>query len=217
MNYEEFANFLDSREKEERLSYLFREESERRRLEIERLINENEELKDRNLVLTQTIEQQSNGKKISEAISCNFNTRIIEALINTKKLSPTLSLQIIKEFYSERIIVLDDAMSSAEEIDNNFQKNTQLLDLLYRLATKYWDYRMGLSKDIGFNSDEYSKESDTTMRDSRLRFYRIKSFEGRKLVMEDHLKPSYSERVHFCWDELTKKVIIGHCGPHLPI
>ena len=51
MNYEEFANFLDSREKED---------------------SENQELRDRNHALTETIEQKSIGKNISETISRNL-------------------------------------------------------------------------------------------------------------------------------------------------
>ena len=81
----------------------------------------------------------------------------------------------------------------------------------------YESYRHELLRDVGLNH-KVSGESETVMRDPRLKGQREFWLpEGRKEVFENHVKLSNSYRLHFFPDSQTRRVYIGHIGPHLKL
>ena len=135
-------------------------------------------------------------------------------------------LDIIEQFHRDECTVLDSARSSAKK--SPFIKGSELLGLLIRLVT---DYRASLVDGGGdskarlvFGKNEYAAtESETIRANPALRRQRIFDYDGAPAAMFRHLKigvaddPTQTIRVHFHWDAARRKIVIGHCGEHLPV
>lgn len=98
--------------------------------------------------------------------------------------------------------------------------------MLWKLAFDYWNKLAGGFGDNEarsvFGKNEYSaKESETVLNNQRARELRTFDYDGQQLLMEKHLKFGVKDsafetmRIHFEWDNENKKIVIGHCGPHL--
>ncbi len=75
-----------------------------------------------------------------------------------------------------------------------------------------------------FGKSEFAaKESKVVMGSPKLRQHRIFSYDGHEVEMYRHLKIGAADdvtktiRVHFHWDAEREKIVIGYCGPHLPV
>ncbi len=75
-----------------------------------------------------------------------------------------------------------------------------------------------------FSSEEYSaNESETVENSPTLSAKRRFTYKGDSIDMFRHLKigkvdnVAHTLRVHFAWIPTEKKIVIGHCGEHLPI
>ncbi len=134
-------------------------------------------------------------------------------------------LRVIAVLESDSVEILPSAYRSADEVKviSNMDK---LRELLTTLVTTY---RQALIEGNGsneayhlFGRNEYtSAESDNLSKKGR----RARTFlyNGKEVEMEKHLKIGVKDselhclRVHFLWDSAAKKIVIGHCGKHLPL
>lgn len=134
-------------------------------------------------------------------------------------------LNAVALLHSDAIQILPSALSSAEAADQ-FEHLDQLRDLLLKLAREYRDGLMNPKtsheawKIFGRNVFT-GKESESLSRDGRAA--RTFKYNGEDVFMEQHLKIGVKEsdarclRLHFHWDAANKKIVIGHCGKHLPL
>lgn len=139
--------------------------------------------------------------------------------------SPSECLDIVDQYHRDKCTVLDSARRSARK--SPFINGCELLRLLIRLVTSY---RAGLreggdskAREV-FGRGEYAaKESESVMASPTLRRYRFFEYDGAQVEMVRHLKigiaddPTQTIRVHFHWDATRRKIVIGHCGEHLPV
>ena len=140
--------------------------------------------------------------------------------------TPEECLQILVHLFPSRIIVLPDAWTSARESDG-FLQGEKLFGLLYALATAYWtDLCAGKPDQVArqvFGSAYAAKESETVLGRKDARRRRTFAYGGQEYVMEQHLKigrkDSIAEtiRVHFAWVPSQERLVIAHCGPHIPL
>ena len=192
------------------------------RLEDE-LLDTQEELRNNNFRLRSVKSQLS---AVGTEKSVDFDPAPLLRLVARKgQPSPLECLDIIEQYHRDKCMVLDSARRSARK--SPFINGCELLDLLIRLVTSY---RAGLL-DGGdakarhvFGKNEYAaKESETVMASRALRRYRTFDCDGAQVQMLRHLKsgiaddPTQTVRVHFYWDGTRRKIVIGHCGEHLPI
>ena len=137
---------------------------------------------------------------------------------------PLECIEAITRTYADRCVVLETARDSAREMDQ-FRHGRKLLQLLRTLVTEYRDQlRNGGDAEARrlLGASYAAKESQTVIRNADLRRHRVFRHEGRDLEMFQHLKigtkadQRQTIRVHFAWDASTERIIIGHCGKHLP-
>jgi hypothetical protein len=141
---------------------------------------------------------------------------------------PLHCIRALAIIYPDRIRLLSSAVSSAED-SASFQFVQQLWELLWKLAADYHPLLANggtgdtVARNV-FGKNSYSaKESESVESSPRLLKYR-KFVDGDKTrTMLRHLKIGVKDskaetiRVHFDWDSDEKKIVIGHCGPHLPL
>lgn len=134
-------------------------------------------------------------------------------------------LHAISVLYPDAVHLLPSAIRSAEAADQ-FEHVDQLRDLLFKLVKEYRD---GLVSGKGnheacrvFGRNDFtSKESENLSREGRSA--RTFDYNGERICMEQHLKIGVKDseahclRVHFYWDSATHRIVIGHCGKHLPL
>ncbi|WP_288522456.1 hypothetical protein [uncultured Pseudomonas sp.] len=150
---------------------------------------------------------------------------IREAYINIKNGSAMLFevLSVIAALYSDRLVVLESAYSSAQESDKaGFKHSTKAYELLETLVNSYWQlmadgYGDQQAKNVFGNS--FTANEASLSKDGRRR--RTFDYRGQKIFMDRHLKHGVKDsiaetlRIHFDWSASEKKLIIGHCGKHL--
>lgn len=140
--------------------------------------------------------------------------------------SPKECLDAIAQAYPDRIVVLETAFGSARK-HVAFDSGRRLLDLLRKLATEFIDAMIEGGDDRArkcFTNSEYAAtESEGTQNNREMREKRTFQYGGRDVVMWRHLKIGVADdrrrsiRVHFEWIPDEEKIVIGHCGGHLPI
>ncbi|MCW5231823.1 hypothetical protein [Verminephrobacter eiseniae] len=134
--------------------------------------------------------------------------------------------ELISTLYADRLVFLKTAASSAKESDRGgFSKGATACELLLKLATDYWsalaDGKTEQQAKAVFGQSNYAaNEAQALTNDGKQR--RTFMYQGRKLVMEKHLKHGVKDslaetlRVYFEWVADERKIVIGHCGKHLP-
>jgi hypothetical protein len=141
--------------------------------------------------------------------------------------SPTLLdvLETLEVLFPDRIVVLDSARKSAASA-TNVTYLRKAADLLRRLVVDYYYCKAGGQGDGEarkvFGTEAFAAgESETVEHNARARRLRTFEYLGRPIEMMMHLKignkPSRHEtfRAHFVWDDRERRILIGHCGPHL--
>lgn len=139
------------------------------------------------------------------------------------KARPLDILRLLNAAFPGELVLLPSAIKSAEEA-KAFEHNDELRDLLVRLVTRYRSALMSdgdhVAKNV-FGRNEYSaNESSLSVEGQRARRFR---HGAREIEMHQHLKIGVKDsvahciRVHFYWDSASQKIIIGHCGEHLPL
>jgi hypothetical protein len=142
-------------------------------------------------------------------------------------LKPRRILELVDELCPESFTVLESAWKSADEAAG-FELGERLFALLWRLATSYRDARLeGQPDEAGIqvfgNSAFAARESAGIEKSPAARRARTFSYRGEEVVMWQHLKIGVKDsvnrtlRVHFLWDPEAGRVVVGHCGKHLPV
>lgn len=139
--------------------------------------------------------------------------------------APEDSLLLLEAIFADRVVVLDDAYESARE-SAGFRDGARVLELLCTLAGAYWEALSAGKPDSearkAFPTKRFAaKESETLSKSGRTR--RTFTYKGAPVLMEPHLKvgdtggsADSTLRIHFHWDAADKRIVIGHCGPHIP-
>ena len=139
-------------------------------------------------------------------------------------ITPYESLVLISKLFPDRIVILDNAYDSAKKSDN-FRKKKEVFLLLWKLAGAYWQTLIDGKSDEEarkvFGNSFSSKESETVEKKKEAIKRRTFQYGGKDITMFKHLKigtkDSVAEtlRIHFEWINDEKRIVIGHCGPHL--
>jgi hypothetical protein len=140
--------------------------------------------------------------------------------------SPKECLDAVVNAYPERVVVLDSAYESARK-HGDFDSGRRLLAMLNKLATSFVDKMLEGGDDRArrcFANSEYAAtESEGTQNNKDMRKRRVFVYKGRNVEMWRHLKIGVADdkrksiRVHFEWMADEEKIVIGHCGAHLPV
>jgi len=139
-------------------------------------------------------------------------------------------LELFAELNSDKIIVLDEAYTSAK----NYSKWTQL-DISWEMLESIIEvlYPLVFSHDESANKkcnieQEYDsrcrfhlalKEGAQTNSSSDLQKIRQRQYDGKHINISPHIVYGTKEpdllRIHYYQDNKNKKIVIGHCGQHL--
>ena len=150
----------------------------------------------------------------------------LRSVAGTARLKPRQCLELVsEEICPGHLLVLESAWSSADQA-RGFEHGDQLFELLWHLATAYRAQKLtGVPDRIAgqiFGGSSYApRESNTIENNSQARRARTFSYDGKTVEMWQHLKIGAKDsenrtlRIHFCWDDELKQVVIGHCGKHL--
>ena len=136
-------------------------------------------------------------------------------------------LELVDELCPESFVVLDSAWKSADEAAG-FEQGDRLFQRLWRLATTYREASLTSQPDVVgiqvFGANAFAaRESDGIEKSPTARGARTFSYRSEEVVMWQHLKIGVKDsvnrtlRVHFLWDPEAGRVVIGHCGKHLPV
>jgi hypothetical protein len=155
---------------------------------------------------------------------CSDELRVLLGKFYDSTITPSECLDFFSRLYPDRLIILDSAHKSAKA-SQGFKDKRKVFDLIWKLCNEYWE---SLNEGIGdttarqiFGDDFAAKESDGVESKKIARKRRTFSYDGRDIEMMKHLRIGVNEnaidtiRIHFEWLNDEKKIIIGHCGPHL--
>jgi hypothetical protein len=156
-----------------------------------------------------------------------------QRLTNFEKLSSlpgdlATVLQVMSDLYPERLVVHPDAVASAAE--SSFTDTPVAWEILWGAATVLHDllfsekklslqeieqeFRTKVGYDLSFT------EGTATKADRKLMRLRKIEYEGKDLEITPHIKygvrPPKCLRVHFAVDNANTRLVIGHCGDHMP-
>lgn len=133
------------------------------------------------------------------------------------------ALVFLEAIYPNHLVVLESARRSAKDA-GSFKRVHDALDLMIRLVTVYrallLDGKPDSEARMTLGSSYHAKESDLSKEGTRKRTF---DYKGKEVFMEQHLaigvKASKAEtwRLHFHWDADGGRIVIGHCGEHLPL
>jgi len=134
----------------------------------------------------------------------------------------TAILKVLNVIFPDRITVLDSAFESAEA-SSSFQYGEQAFDLLWRLATKYWEIIQSKgdaeARKLFGNKSYAANEKSILSKAGKER--RTFTYRDERIQMDRHLKIGTADnaantlRIHFEWIADEKRIVIGHCGKHL--
>lgn len=151
---------------------------------------------------------------------------LIDIATRTQPPSPRECLDVIQQAYPDRLAVLDSAYESADD-HALFDGGRRLLRLLKTLCSEYVEQMEAGGDNLAkkcFTIDEYAaNESQTTKANREMKKKRTFSYGDKQLEMYRHLKVGKADderksiRVYFDWLPDERKIVIGHCGEHLPI
>jgi hypothetical protein len=134
------------------------------------------------------------------------------------------ALLALMQVHGDRIEVLSSALKSAKE-SKAFHYPERAMALMFKLGGPYWEALVdgkadGIARQI-FGEAHASTESETVMKNQRARKLRTFQYKGSDVELLAHLKIGVKDsktetwRLHFGWFADDKKIVIGHCGPHL--
>lgn len=147
------------------------------------------------------------------------------AAVIRREPTPEDCLKLVEHLFGSRIVILPEAWTSARE-SATFRYGQKLYGLLHSLATAYWtELSSGVPDQEArrvFGNAYAAKESEGVSSNKGAKRKRTFHFAGQDHVMEKHLKigvkdsAAESIRVHFEWFAERSRIVIGHCGPHIP-
>lgn len=138
--------------------------------------------------------------------------------------TPEQVLLAMSTLFPDTLVILPAAWKSVKRSEG-FNEPRRAFELLRKLATDYW---LDMSSGKGdteagktFGKAYAARESETVEANPQARKRRTFLYDGQSIQMMRHLKIGVKDsvaetmRIHFHWDSTGKKVVIGHCGPHL--
>ena len=141
------------------------------------------------------------------------------------KPTPERSLRIVEHLFQKRVVILPEAWRSARDA-SQFKYGAKLYQLLHLLLTEYWEALCSGRPDSdarkALGSSYAAKESEGVEKNTAARARRTFSYNGRPTEMMKHLKIGVKDsaaetiRVHFEWFPEERRIVIGHCGAHIP-
>jgi hypothetical protein len=136
--------------------------------------------------------------------------------------SPKQSLEVLAALFPERVVILQEALDSAETDGARFRKPEEVWNLLQRLSTGYYEALMkggdALARRVFSNSEFAAQGSDGEMNSPACQRDRTRHYKGKAVVMWAHLRAGGHGaaedclRIHFFWLPEEKKILVGHCG-----
>ena len=141
--------------------------------------------------------------------------------------SPYESLSLFDRLWPTRAVVLPEAYDSAKEYGQGSAVETW--KLLTAIATVLW--RLKFEENAGGNltrrfQDETSieiarTELKLTKANADFMHLRQRRYNGKVIDITPHVKGKGNSkfdplRIHFAFDDDNRKIVIGHCGRHLP-
>ena len=140
------------------------------------------------------------------------------------KPTPLSVLERFAAAWSDRIVVLDSARRSARK--SCFRCPEELAQCLPKLLRYREALMCGGDTEARkvFGRREYAAHESFTTRNNKIaRNSRIFYYNGAPIFMDRHIKIGSSDskaetlRIHFAWCPVSRRIIIGHCGVHLPL
>ena len=129
--------------------------------------------------------------------------------------------------WPDRIRMLDEAYDSAREFEGKVALD-EVWAVLSSMATTLWELYFASTERVDIASvfrdasgfELAIHESQGTRDNRRLNRLRQRVYDGRTIDVSRHVKGRRSRqgaslRVHFCPDERSRLIIVGHCGGHL--
>lgn len=173
----------------------------------------------------EALEQNLHNLKLERADQLPAELQSAIAGLLLDDLTPEMALRLVTSVWPDRVMALETAFRSARESEA-FHQPAEVLALLTRLATSYYDALDGGRGDQEarkvFGQSEFAAtESESVMSSKGAVRRRTFLYQGKPVAMFRHLKlghrDSVSEtmRIHFLWDSEARRIVIGHCGPHL--
>ena len=208
---EERDSLSDAAKTAESLMYEANDQLAHSRAEIERLEEENHNLRNR-------ISYSSQSKDLADI---SLTPGDVKSVFDG---DPTLetSLNIISSVFPNRVTILETAINSARD-SFGFIHRKKAFELLWTLATLYWQALSSGESDVtarnNFGNSYAARESEKLSSEGVRR--RTFSYRGSSVEMMKHLKIGVKDskfetlRVHFEWFSDEQKIIIGYCGGHL--
>jgi hypothetical protein len=134
------------------------------------------------------------------------------------------SLSLIAALFPDRVVVLPSAWKSAKRSEA-FKHPGPAFELLWKLSNDYWDSITTGKGDATarsvFGNAYAARESEKVESNAQGRKRRSFDYKGKPVAMMKHLKIGTKDsvvetlRIHFHWDADDRRIVIGHCGPHL--
>lgn len=173
-----------------------------------------------------SLKQRLEGKGIDQIASIDMSF-LAEMISKNKPPTPLECLDTIERIHGDKCIVLSTAKASSKA-SSQFKYGRRLMGQLILLVTSYREALLtgggdSQAKNIFGRGDYAAKESDTVITNKQMANKRTFKYDGKPVEMFRHLKIGVDSderktiRTHFHWDEEKKKIIIGYCGPHLPV
>lgn len=167
------------------------------------------------------LRRNANSAENDNGYISRMRTEWIPSLLK-EELTLEQNLELLEQTFPERIHVLDSAHASAKASDG-FQYPKEALDLMWRLATDYWEcMRDGgdVKAHTCFLDKEYAshEKKNISIAGKKRRTF---EYNAQPYYMERHLKiggadsEEHTFRLHFEWIPDQEKIVIGHCGKHL--
>jgi hypothetical protein len=152
-----------------------------------------------------------------------FRNELLEVVpqIARKQLTLSAILDAVSILFPDRVTVLESASESAEQAAS-FQYGEQAFDLIWTLATKYWQEIQANGNVEArklFGKSYAAREKSVLSKLGKER--RTFTYNSGPILMEKHLKIGTADnssdtlRIHFEWLAEEKRIVIGHCGKHL--
>jgi hypothetical protein len=172
---------------------------------------------------TQLVERRTSAAHA--AMGADLRDGLRSLVCKTGSPTPLQALQLLEALFPERLVVLPEALNSAEVDGARFRKPDEVFSLLLRLCTGYYDGLLKGGDTVAkqaFSKWEYAAQgSDGEVNSAACERDRTRAYKGKPLVMWAHLRAGGKGaaedclRIHFAWAPEDRKIVVGHCGAHL--
>lgn len=188
--------------------------------DLSQVLEDNERLKAERSALNAQIESLQQAINHPERTGMIDPDRVQRAFLEHISTSNRVSaLALLEAIYPDRIRVLDSAWEALEEhgegitagsITNKLTPLTTTALDAFRAGKRHIEINDLIAGEIRFN------ESDTVLKNERLR--RLRDFRdgSETYTMYWHLSLDHGHRVYFDYSETESRILIGYLGKHLP-